>query len=519
MGYLDKVRFRFLLLFSVFLHIMVLEFLYSPGPALARAGGSEMQTMQVEISNGDSPLGKNKDKFAAEFHKKSQGSEEGENIKRLRTENKEKKSQGSGKGNGAQKNGSGFQDLYKLDKKWSDLVDRLEKNTNIASNKKERFDSITNKQNVSESYIYRKRHYEDIIVKDVFPTLENINKPFSELVKEAPDELNRYVKRNQIIEDYRRWNRGELKTTINRVQLKDNQKEALGPLHFKKEKRKDYFERTVKKSKEEQLDEFIADFMPHDANKGDLPVTLRELFFVNLLRVVYKFSSDPNYFVLDYFEENLNKEDYLKRAFYHLSRLKDTKTGTEILFTLENIYSTQERAWIEYFNFKQRYKYLKVEKKDLLHVEVLKRVVERYEPLLKENKVKDIRDIHKKYLKKRLEITDYILSHSPSGYRQQDALYKKGRVLWEMGEYLNDEKYFLQAIRQWGSIREPARGDKAEEFTYLDTYRQLKHSLNNFSVNKNDLVLRRHLVSQILGNESTELIAQKQEREKRLLYP
>jgi hypothetical protein len=58
----------------------------------------------------------------------------------------------------------------------------------------------------------------------------------------------------------------------------------------------------------------------------------RDLYYKNLQRLAYTFSPDSTYFSIDYLQENLNKEDYL-REFNESSfaELKGTKTATEIL--------------------------------------------------------------------------------------------------------------------------------------------------------------------------------------------
>jgi hypothetical protein len=42
---------------------------------------------------------------------------------------------------------------------------------------------------LQETYIHRQRSYEDIIVKEVFPTIHSIEKPFQEDIKELSSRI------------------------------------------------------------------------------------------------------------------------------------------------------------------------------------------------------------------------------------------------------------------------------------------------------------------------------------------
>jgi hypothetical protein len=65
--------------------------------------------------------------------------------------------------------------------------------------------------------------------------------------------------------------------------------------------------------------------------------------------LAYGFSNDTTYFTADYFEENLNKEDYLRNSMALASKYKGKKTSTEILFSILDIYEIQQRAIEEYY--------------------------------------------------------------------------------------------------------------------------------------------------------------------------
>ena len=64
-------------------------------------------------------------------------------------------------------------------------------------------------------------------------------------------------------------------------------------------------------------------------------MAIRELYYQNLQRLAYVFSPDPTYFMLDYFQENLNKEDFLKNSLYLVSKNLGSKAATEMLLLLK----------------------------------------------------------------------------------------------------------------------------------------------------------------------------------------
>jgi len=307
-----KNRFYTVLFLALFLHLFLFEYAFSPEFDLPTTKADEKDislSLQIVRSSDDQgnlrgrspatpPKQKGKNGKGKGGKKKGKGKGEGE---------------GKGKGKGKGKGGS-FAEAYNLDKgKWGELLKRLKSNDSIGNKYPEKIDNIAKQGKVNKSYVFRKRSYEDIVVKDVFPTLPHMDQPFEQLVKKAPEELNEFLERNEIIDDYRKWKKGDLDLNRKKVEIvKDRSKINKSPLHFPKQERKLYFDRSLDEPKEEQLNRFTREKMQHDPDEGDLPVALRELFYDNLLRVVYNFSSDHNYFVLDYFQENLNKEDYLK---------------------------------------------------------------------------------------------------------------------------------------------------------------------------------------------------------------
>ncbi|HNK57589.1 MAG TPA: hypothetical protein PLL86_15320, partial [Leptospiraceae bacterium] len=79
-----------------------------------------------------------------------------------------------------------------LEKKgWKDLVQRLKDTKGLRANFKEDFNNVIKDGTVADSYIHRERFYEDIIVKEVYPTVHSIEKPFREDIKNAPEDLSK----------------------------------------------------------------------------------------------------------------------------------------------------------------------------------------------------------------------------------------------------------------------------------------------------------------------------------------
>lgn len=420
------------------------------------------------------------------------------------------------KNKGKNKGAKGFAEKAGVDEKeWGDLLEQLEDTSDLREKYPRVFEEMLPNNQVKDSYVKRNRHYEDIIVKDVFPTLETIDKDFKDIIEQAPKDLKKYNKRNQIIEDYRKWEDGELPENVNRVQvIKEGEKEKKA-LNFPSEKRQQYFDNTLTESKEDQLFSFIKNYMDFDPDKGDLPIATRELYYENLQRIAYMFSRDPSYFTLDYYEENLNKEDFLKNALYLISKHYGTKTASELLFTVENIYEIQQRAWRLYFNFKAQYPNIEERKKKHLRIETLRRVNEKYKPLLKNKDIKTYHDILKKYYTKRLQIVDFSLSQTPDSYRVNDIKFDKGRILWEYGNEINDPAIISQAIRTWSSIPVYSTGD----FLNKKTHEKIKSHLRGMQNPESAEYIRsRSLIHNALRERLNDILKQKRDREEKLLW-
>ena len=166
------------------------------------------------------------------------------------------------------------------------------------------------------------------MVKDVFPTIHNIDQHFEEILNAAPERLEEYVRRNKIIEQYRDPKVSD-RADLMEVNFKEITKNGtLGPLNFPAPARQQYFDETLAEDKTLQLSNFINKYYDYDPNNGDLPIATRELYYQNLERLIYSFSNDPTYFYLDYYFENLNKEDFLFNALNSASKLDGTKTAT-----------------------------------------------------------------------------------------------------------------------------------------------------------------------------------------------
>ncbi len=402
---------------------------------------------------------------------------------------------------------------------WEKLVQDLESTSELRKNFKNDFDNVFPNAGVADSYIKRNREYEDIIVKEVFPTLYSIRDPFKVDLEEAEDNLAVHKERNRIIEEFRK---GEEKSPPITMKLSlEGEKPPREPLQMAKPSRSDYLDQTIKYKKEKQLDDFITRYMGYDPNKGDLSSFVRDLYYENLQRLAYSFSGDPSYFVIDYFQENLNKEDFLKQMMSLLSQNLGSKVGTEILFTLENIYDIQARALNEYFKSLALLNAATDEQKKTLRFETILRVVEKYKPILREKKIKNARDVELAYTTKRLQMMDVLIANTPSGYRLNDAYFEKGRILWEAGMLRGEEALLNEAIENWNKIKStssPEAGDFLASKAYESVLFALKDgelrdsfgNLSPISKERIDMVIRYRL---------SDILEKKKIREDRLLWP
>jgi len=421
---------------------------------------------------------------------------------------------------------SGEGNLSNFDEnKWHDLIARLEKNTGFSQNFNQTIEDLNKENPISDVYINRNRHHEDIVVKEVFPTIHDIDEPFEEILKAAPEKLDDYLQRDEIIEQYRD---PQLQKDNDRLQVdivRNTNDGSLGALDFPEPARQVYFDNTLQEDKTQQLATFIENYFKYDPNDGDLPIAIRELYYQNLERLLYSFSSDPTYFYLDYYLENLNKEDFLNHALYQASRLDGSKTATELLFIIEEIYKIQQRAWLSYFQFNALYEKIPPEKRDRLRVETLKRVGERYKEILENKDIKRFQDIENKYRQRRLEIIEHIIKNSPQNYRLQDAYFEYAAIKWEMGVQNNDAIKKNEAIVQWQSIINQAKNksftqNEKDNFINLPHLNGLEQLLNSYQASSGNIKqqiainIRRFLIQR---NKSR--IETKREREEKILWP
>jgi len=402
---------------------------------------------------------------------------------------------------------------------WEDLVDRLDESKKVRSSFKNNFDNVIKDGSVPDSYINRKRDYEDIMVKEVYPTLYKIDRPFSEEVRKAPEDLENYKERNKIIDLYRNKS---VEEDVLQVEIEaEDEKNTRSPLAMSQDERMKYLDKNLKKKKEDQLKDFTSRFLNYNPDDGDLPLFLRDLYYQNLQRLAYPFSSDITYFTIDYFQENLNKEDFLKNTLAMYSEFQNNKLGTEILFTLENIYDIQGRAVSMYFQSKELLSRIDDKDKEQLRVEVIRRVLERYKKIFQEKNIKSIDDVNRLYAKKRLDIMDTLIKNTPDNYRKADGLFEKARIHWEYSQTLPMEERILEqnkAIQIWNGISgvHTTNGDFLNEKALTELKVTLKTSTRttNGLLDGNSQIR----ISSILRNRIGEFLRAKSERESRLLW-
>ncbi|MDF3818972.1 hypothetical protein P3G55_03615 [Leptospira sp. 96542] len=412
---------------------------------------------------------------------------------------------------------SGFEKGKYAGGKWDDLVKDLESTSSLRKKFRNDFDQVLPSTGVSDSYIRRPRDYEDIIVKDVFPTISGIRDPFKVDIKEAENNLFQHKERNRIIEEFRKGEESSPPITM-RV-FTDDVARPKSPLTMPKDDRQRYLDKTLKQKKEKQLDEFISRFSGYDPNRGDLSLFVRDLYYENLQRLAHNFSADPSYFSIDYFQENLNKEDFLRQMMALLSENLGTKAGTEILFTIENIYLIQSTALKIYFQNKSLLQNLTPEQKQTLRMETLRRVNEKYKPLLRDKKLLSLADVEGAYNKKQLDIIDTLIQNTPNGYRLKDAYFERGRILWESGIARDDESLLFEAIKNWEKI--PSLKQEGD-FLAERSFEAIDLALRDFGIiSKNAEIppVLKNQLDMIVKYRLADDLRKKQEREDRLLWP
>lgn len=401
--------------------------------------------------------------------------------------------------------------------KWKEQLDRTEEGEKLNDSygeKKEK--NTTVDERVPEEYRNRKRDYRNIIAKDIFPTLKNIDKPFRDELKEAPQELEKMLERNEVIENYRLWREGrplyEKKRT--KVTLNRNAEGTQGKLAFDESSRRKYFDETLNDPKERQLDRFLKDFGQYDPNEGDLPRAVRDLYYENLQRVASSFSNDMTYLAIDYFHEALNKEEFLRKALDAVSKKKGTKYASEILFAIENIYEIQGRALKLLFDVKKHIEGLPSKARENIRVQTLEKVVKRYIPLAAKKGIRNENDALQHYYLKRTEVLDYLIENTPGGYRTKDATFAKGRVFWESVDRMNPMSWrnANRAVEIWRGI--DALNDNGD-FVSQEMHTQMKESLTKFRTLNS---AEGQKIEMALQQNLAKTMQKKIERENRILW-
>jgi hypothetical protein len=403
--------------------------------------------------------------------------------------------------------------------KWKEQLDRTEEGEalNDTFGGKDEDKGAINKS-VPEEYRKRKRDYRNIIAKDIFPTLKNIDKPFREEIKEAPQELEKMHERNEVIESYRLWREGKAIPDKKRTKVVVNrpQEGTLGRLNFDETLRRKYFDETLADPKEQQLDRFLSEYGKFDPNDGDLPKAVRDLYYENLQRVASTFHSDMTYLAIDYFHEALNKEEFLRKALDVVSKKKGTKYATEILFAIENIYEIQGRALDLLYKVKYHIDGLSAKARDNIRVQTLEKVVKRYLPLAEKKGIRNGPTALQHYYLKRTEILDYLIENSPGGYRAKDATFAKGRIFWEsfQAEPGNPASWpnAKRAVDIWRSVDAVA---DSGDFLAQDIQAAIRESLAKF---KTPNSIEGQRIAQALNQNNAKLMQRKIERENRILW-
>ena len=540
----NKVSFLSIAIFSAWFHFVLIAFLYMnrtvvPSPIYCNVHLPDQKTIDKEKELSFSLSTDNKN--GEQDQKKSERKNQKKELEKI-IQNQQEDKNPAGK----------FQSSFNKNKKHAELIKRLYnsldlkplkqspqqglKNRQFAFKKKKGgkkgnekqpirrkgagfprvFEDMLQGRNINDSYIYRKRQYQDIVVKEILPSLYTIDKPFSEIIQQAPNDLKEHNIRNSIIEDFRTWKKGDDPNSFMKAQIryKDFKKDGKNPLNFPEEERKKYLDGSLPLSKETQLNRFIAQYFHYDPDEGDLPMAIRDLYYENLQRLAYQFSSDPSYFTLDYFQENLNKEDFLKNSLAQVAELSGTKAAVEILFAIENIYEIQQRAIRFLFYFISKYDQLPTEKKDRLRMETLRRATNKYKPILSKKKIFNYKNAVELYSKKRVEIMDYLIENSTTKYRLRDALFEKGRIYWDWGKHTRNKKYMQEAMNIWSGISK-IRSDQGD-FLNQDAFSQIKEI--GFQFNNTDFH-KEIQITRILHNRLKKDMEKKRLREARLLWP
>jgi hypothetical protein len=392
----------------------------------------------------------------------------------------------------------------KSNPKWKGLIEQLEKAEAIEKSSVSLQDPNPVQTDVPKNYIQRKREFQDIIVKEVLPTLKDLDVPFLKELEESEESLNYHKERNDIIRQYR----GE-EPISSKIQFTIDGVLERVPLSMPREERLAYLDKTIKDSKEKQLQDFIDRFSGYDPNEGDLPIFWRELYEDNLLRITYSFSRDPTFFAIDFFQENLNKEDFLKQALYIVKKDKNTKVSTELLLAIESIYSIQQKA-LNLLLENKDLESLELEGGKEIRRETIRALWDKYKPVLDSKGIKDKNTSEEYFRTKRKEILELALSSTPNKYREPEILFRLGKFYWDSNT--KDETDSRKALEIWNRVY-------SQKYENIDPkLKVVLESIRSATSNFQEIPKPKEAIRIIVESMDADLVMKKSARDRALLW-
>jgi hypothetical protein len=391
-------------------------------------------------------------------------------------------------------------------KKWEPLLKRFRAHETLEKDfTEDSFPTGNIADDVPQKYVRRKRLYGELLTRELFPTLDIIDKPFVKVLKAAPRLYGEYTDKKYAWSRFRAWRHGQqyLKEPHSVALMKLNRKKTSykGVLVFPPEERARYFDKTMPAPKEVQLKNFIDRYAAYDHNVGDLPAALRELYLKNIQRIVFDVNpQNPAFIAIDFFNEALSKEDLFFTALKLLEKFDGSRFHTELLFVLENLFYTQQLGLHWYFKTARQ----TADSADI-RSETLRRLHAYYDPKLKSKKITNYDQALHLFTQRRLEICELIVRSSLHDYGAEDARFLQGLIYWQR------ESSREKALQIWRNLSFKANDRDS-------VYAKLQQTIQKAIAEHPDIPGLLAKIDAIIQDFDEELLAKKIAREKRLLW-
>ncbi|MFZ5629553.1 MAG: hypothetical protein ACOY5B_10525 [Spirochaetota bacterium] len=286
-------------------------------------------------------------------------------------------------------------------------------------------------------FFYAKRIYPEAILRtDILPTLALFEAPFIM----QPRRRGKKVKMPKKVS-------ASVSGTFSAALVQENTTNRI--LRMSNRQRLRYLDQVIRMPKPRQLSDFLRRYGNHDKDSGDLAVFLRELYLLNLQRVVFQYEDNTASTLLEHLHEAVGKKELLDQLVRSLDNAGKTRFAVEMLFIIEDIFHSQQLTISALQSADQPVA-------SSLERQLIADVRKKYPSQLGR---KTFESILKRYAAKRREILLHIIENSPKRYRLADAWFKLGLLDWSTGHSNHEDRRIANALESWQKAQNAMDGE------------------------------------------------------------